>query len=737
MIVGFTTISIAFIAAVVAVIAYVFYHRDRTPEMLQLANRSFYLMSIGILGAVALLMYFIMTHHFEFNYVYSYSSRSLRWDYLMATFWAGQEGTFLLWLFYGVIFGFILIRKVSREWPLALAFLTAVQAFILLILLKRSPFAMVWHVHQDVPVGFVPSDGAGLNPLLINPWMRIHPPTLFLGYSSTMVLFAFAMAALINRDFTGWITKARPWIIFSVMVLGAGIILGGYWAYATLGWGGYWGWDPVENASLVPWLATAALLHGILIQRKRNALVKTNLFLAGFAFIMVLWGSFLTRSGVLTDFSVHSFAESGLNIYLITMVTFFAALFLVMFFKYARNIVTESFLENGIWTRETFIFAGLMALLLTAIFVFIATSAPIYTSLFGKPSNVSPHYYNQIIVPIAAIILLTVGFAPLMGWKISRFRFSKDMMISIGAAVVLTPIAIVLGMTDGRSILLFALAIFAIVANGSYTYRLLRKNAPKAGPYLTHVGLAFMVIGIVTSSIFDRHEKVNLPQGIFQKTSLGYELKFEGFVPQPDGRNRVKLRVRTPNGEYDAYPMFYFSNYTNSYMASPDVRSGLLKDIYIAPISFSPARASSEQELNLGQNETKEYGNFKIEFTRFDVNMKPDEQVVKANLKIQVNESNYTKEYHIAPAIYIRQGNMQKEEVTIPGTNYKVYLKAVDASNKRIHLAIKKPASDATAGRDIFAVEVREKPLIAILWFGAFVLIGGIALTLWDRFRSP
>ncbi len=204
MISGILLLSLAFVGAVVSAAAYFYYDKYQEEKLLQLANRAFYATGLFIVLASGVLLYNILIHNFQLNYVYSYSSRNLTPFYLVSTFWAGQEGTFLLWLLYGTIFGLILIKTVGRKNPLILFYHMLIQGFILLILLKKNPFAMIWHVHADAPVGFTPMDGAGLNPLLQNPWMVIHPPTLFLGYSSTMVLFAFAMNAMIKKQFQFW-----------------------------------------------------------------------------------------------------------------------------------------------------------------------------------------------------------------------------------------------------------------------------------------------------------------------------------------------------------------------------------------------------------------------------------------------------------------------------------------------------------------------------------------------------
>ncbi|NIV04392.1 hypothetical protein GWN26_14025, partial [Candidatus Saccharibacteria bacterium] len=505
MTIGYFLITVAFIAAIVSATAYILYYKEKQEPLLRLGNQSFVVMGISIATSLAMLIYSILTHNFQINYVYNYSSTALNKFYLFSTLWAGQEGTFMLWLFYGVIYGFILIKITARKRPLVMFFLLLVQVFLLLILLKKNPFAMIWHAHEQVPVGFMPSDGAGLNPLLQNNWMVIHPPTLFLGYSSTVVPFAFAMAAMVSRNFQGWIKEARPWVIFNVMILGTGIIMGGYWAYTTLGWGGYWGWDPVENASLVPWIFGLALLHGLIIQAKRQALVKTNFFLAGTVFLTMIWGSFLTRSGVLTDFSVHSFGASGLNLYLMIFQGLFTLLFLGVFFNaisYYKKIEEEPIrFGDGLLNRETFILAGMLTLVLTGLFVLFGTSSPIYTSWFGDPASLSPDFYNTMITPVVIAMLIVISIAPLLAWKTSELRNVSTILWSAAGALLLTLLAFFVGLTHLLSIVLFFLAAFVIIVNLKVTFLFLKRNFGNAGGYLAHVGIGFMVIGILTSSL--------------------------------------------------------------------------------------------------------------------------------------------------------------------------------------------------------------------------------------------
>lgn len=732
MIAGILIISIAFVAALLSTVSYGFYHKERDERLLMLGNLFFYICGGMIVLSAVLLSYSLMTHNFQLNYVYSYSSRSLSKFYLFSTFWAGQEGTFLLWLFYGTIFGAILIKTVGRKQPLVLTFLMTIHSFILLILLSKNPFAAIWHVHQEAPVGFTPVDGRGLNPLLQNPWMVIHPPTLFIGYSSTMIPFAFAMAALITKDFHNWIKMVKPWAIFSALILITGISMGGYWAYVTLGWGGYWAWDPVENASLVPWLFSVALLHGIVIQQKRRTLVRTNLILAGGAFITMLWGSFLTRSGVLTDFSVHSFAASGLSMYLIIFVALFTGIFLFAFFRNTRGLKAGNF-SDGLLNRETLMLMGMATFIVLGLIVLVGTSAPIYTSYLGEPSSVSPPFYNVTSIPVAVIMLISVALAPLLAWKISELRNKNTIIRSALIAFGITAIAILIGLRESISILLFFLSAFAIVINGIVSYGLIRKNFSKAGGYIAHVGFGLMIIGIITSSIYDTSEKVILPDGEFQKTRFGYEIKFTGFREMPDGKDEVDLVVKTKNGTYQANPKFYYSDYSQSYMASPHVNENFVKDIYISPISFTPASMANMQEVVLAKQETKTLGNIKVTFNKFNVDMSPGAQIIHADIVFAVNQNSYWQDYEVKPVLKVENGQTFRDKAKVGDTGYYVQVESVNPGAGTVQLGIITPAADMKQAKDILAVEVSEKPLISILWIGIILLVVGMVGALFSR----
>jgi cytochrome c-type biogenesis protein CcmF len=294
-----------------------------------MARLSFIGFATVVTIASMLLMHFILNHQFLYSYVARYSSRDLSLAYLVSSFWAGQEGSFLLWVLLGAWLGIFLISKAGDREPQVMLIYNLNNLFLMILLIKQSPFRML-------PIA--PPDGQGLNMLLQDPWMVIHPPVVFLGYAAFTIPFAYAMSGLWRKEYDGWIKPALPWTVFSFISLGAGIIIGGYWSYKVLGWGGYWGWDPVENASLLPWLAGMALMHGMILQQTRKKLRKTNFALAAFSFILVIYCTFLTRSGVLADFSVHSFVDLGITGWLVIFMLVFIAIFLALFIARIKEI---------------------------------------------------------------------------------------------------------------------------------------------------------------------------------------------------------------------------------------------------------------------------------------------------------------------------------------------------------------------------------------------------------------
>ncbi len=737
MIIGITATALTFIALMLSIVAYYLYDRRREAFLLTFARVAFYTASILIFFQAVLLMYGILTHHFEWIYVFSYSSRDLSLFYLISTFWAGQEGTFLLWLALGALYGFWIIRTRKEEEPLVMSFMLMVLAFITIILVRKNPFEYVWQVNPaSFPRGVVPPDGAGLNPLLQDPWMVIHPPILFAGYSATMIPFAFAMYALIKRNYDTWVKPVLPFAVFAGLLLGAGIILGGYWSYVTLGWGGFWGWDPVENSSLVPWLFSLALIHGLLIQQRQGGMKKTNILLALLTFVFVLYGSFLTRSGILTDFSVHSFGKSELSGYLIGLVLFFFALsFLAYLFRI--NEVKYQPVYTDFATRESFINFGILVLVLFGVFIFIGTSWPLISGLFkSKAESFATEYYNYLAGPGAILAALLIALAPVLRWNTSSWDKMRAVLLHGVISLVFGGVIYFLGIRQFIPLLVMVLSLFLILINGQLVVRMLRKKNYAFGGYLVHVGVGLMLMGIVTSTGYDRKEKVMLPQNTPQKV-FGYRITYLGQRAAADGKNRVMLDV---DGHAEM-AKFYWSDYSQAWMVGPSVENKWIQDLYISPIQIIPADQTlpQGQRLTLIKEEKIPYGDYTLYFKGYDMNshqMGGEDIVLKAIIDVYNKNGKLIGE--IRPGLQMHRNRKAVEPVTFVDGKSKVLLKSINVENRSIEIVI----SDGDAakgnpmvGKEVLAAEVSVKPFINLLWLGTILMILGFLVALYYRFE--
>ena len=387
---------VAFVSALVTAFAYFQYFKANEIEKAswrRFSRISFYIHGVSSAMIAFSLFEIIYNHRFEYFYAYSHSSKALPVHYMISSFWEGQEGAFILWIVWNVLLGVTLIHT-NKFWegPVMIVF-ALVQAFLVsmilgvvigdlklgsspFILLRDATAAPIFEMNPD----FIPQDGTGLNPLLQNIWMVIHPPTLFLGYASTLVPFAFLIGGLVSKRYSEWIRPALPWAIFSAMILGMGIIMGAYWAYVTLNFGGYWNWDPVENAVYVPWLILVASIHTMITFKKSSTALKTSIVLVIMTFILVLYATFLVRSGVLGDSSVHSFTDLGLSGQLLIYLLFFSFVAIFLAARAWKHIPTSE-KEASVYSREFWVFIGATTLSLMAFQVIVPTSIPVWNAV--------------------------------------------------------------------------------------------------------------------------------------------------------------------------------------------------------------------------------------------------------------------------------------------------------------------------------------------------------------------
>jgi cytochrome c-type biogenesis protein CcmF len=517
---------VAFVSALVSAFAYIRYFQAN--EIDKASWRSFSRISFYIHAAsttmIALSLFeIIYNHRYEYFYAYSHSSKALPVHYMISSFWEGQEGAFILWAFWNVVLGVILIHT-NKFWeaPVMVVF-ALVQAFLISMIMGvvigdlkigSSPFMLLRDATQapifELNPDFVPEDGTGLNPLLQNIWMVIHPPTLFLGYASTLVPFAFLIGGLVTKRYSEWIRPALPWAIFSAMILGMGIIMGAYWAYVTLNFGGYWNWDPVENAVYVPWLILVASIHTMITFKKSATALKTSIVLVILSFILVLYATFLVRSGVLGDASVHSFTDLGLSGQLLIYMLFFMVIAIYLAAKSWKHIPTSE-KEASVYSREFWIFLGAVTLGLMAFQVILPTSIPAWNALvesFGGISNMAPpadqvEFYTKFQLWFAVVIALLTSVGQFFWWqKMDKKALKEALVTPYVISVLLSAAVIVLAKVyDWKYIIIVLAGMFTIVANAVILAKLLKKSTFKlTGGSLAHIGLGMILIGIMFSS---------------------------------------------------------------------------------------------------------------------------------------------------------------------------------------------------------------------------------------------
>ncbi|MES2134008.1 MAG: cytochrome c biogenesis protein CcsA [Bacteroidota bacterium] len=573
---GNSFVFLSLIAAMVSTVAYYFYSKEElTSHWKNFARISFSIHSVAVIGIAATLFYMLFNHMYEYSYVWQHSSNSMPMQYIMSCFWEGQEGSFLLWTFWNVVLGTILRRTIDSKWEApTMAVFSLVQVFLASMLLGvmlgdfslgTNPFILLRENPDFANMPFIQMpeylaklDGRGLNPLLMNYWMTIHPPTLFLGFASTLPPFAFALAGLWKRDFTSWQKPALTWTFFSIMILGTGILMGGAWAYEALSFGGFWAWDPVENSSLVPWIVIVGAGHVMIINKNKGGSLFMTHLLAISSFLLVLYSTFLTRSGILGESSVHAFTDLGMQgqlvIYVITFIFICVALLIhdklirvsyIMFsillfvasvlygykkalllgwlgistgvtvFSYMKYFPKEEE-EESLYSREFWMFIGALVLMLSALIITYFTSIPVLNKLFTlDKAPVKIPEYNLWQVPFAIVTLILVAITQFFKYKKTDTKvFFKQFRLSLLLAVVFgltctIPLYFLKDYSGAKNIekwnlisysLLFMAGLFAVFANTEYALRVLKGKIRHAGSSIAHIGFAMILIGALIST---------------------------------------------------------------------------------------------------------------------------------------------------------------------------------------------------------------------------------------------
>src|SRR3954454_12071189 len=541
--VGAISVLLAFCMAVFAVAAAVTGKYARRPFLAVSAERAVYAVWALLTLAAGVLVTLLVTGDFRIAYVASHTNHAMSGLYKFTAWWGGQEGSLLLWSFllstYAAVVVYTNRRKLRDMMPIVVAIMmTTVAFFVGMITFVASPFKSLMVGKGIIDVG----DGNGLSPLLQWWTMAIHPPFLYLGYVGFTVPFAFAMASLITKQpGEGWIHTTRRWAIVTWLFQSTGILLGMGWAYTVLGWGGYWGWDPVENASLMPWITATAFLHSVMMQEKKGMMKVWNMVLVSATFLLSILGTTLTRTGLVA--SVHAFAQSPVKPYFTTFLISAVVLTVAAILMNLKYLRSEVKLESVVSRESSFLFNNLI-LLASCFAVLWGTLFPVVMeAVTGEKETIDAPYYNRVNVPIALFLIFLTGVGPLIAWRKSSISSLKRAFLTPAIIGVLTGLVLLaLGIHQLGALISFSLCAFVLSTiliefwKGSRAiqakehlplpkavFELTWRNTRRYGGYLVHMGIVIMFIGF-TGHAFDQHETKNL--GIGQAVRFGhYDLK--------------------------------------------------------------------------------------------------------------------------------------------------------------------------------------------------------------------
>ncbi len=770
---------------------------SRPAALVKTAASLWWVMTAAVVAAFGLLMYLSITHAFEYAYIYSNTARDLELKFLISASWAGQEGSFLLWIVMNALTGVAVIHFAGEYRKPVMAVIALCQVFLISMIvgiqlgplpIGSSPFATLAEKFPDAPMiqaGIIPADGQGLNDLLRNYWMVIHPPILFAGFASMIVPFAFAIAALWKRRYMEWVRPALPWTLFAVMSLGVGIVLGGYWAYITLSFGGYWAWDPVENSSLVPWLVGVAALHTMIVQKRSGHSQKASLFLSITAYILVVYSTFLTRSGILGEISVHSFVDLGLYNQLLLWILSMAAVGFGLFAVRYRELPTPP-TEPELLSREFMIFSGAMLLCAFGAVVLVGTSSPILGRIFrDSPSVVPLEFYNTWSMPLTIVFMFLAGMAQLFWWhKMNVETINRVLVKPVVFSVVGTILLMIFSpfrevvawkgvigeaATQTASIggaigawwaansyglgivMIVFVSFFALFGNGAVLWRIARGNLRLAGGAMAHVGLAIMVLGIIVSSglsspvyrggvqIGDNRDNFILTRG--QTLALsGYTFSYKGQAINEDGHPVYELDITDPRGRsYAMNPVVYLSN-KGQWIQNPDVRKFVEKDVFLAVspnVMFEQEGDGRQGQLNLARGDSAIVGDsrYSIRFREFELNVDPDllsdSTDVAVGAVVDIRDLSSGRVQTVRPVYMImKDRSVQYVQNTVTDWGITVAFTAMNVDNGQITLGVD---GVRVTPEDWLVVQAYEKPLISLVWIGFIILTAGFIIAIVRR----
>ncbi|PZF72424.1 cytochrome c biogenesis protein CcsA [Taibaiella soli] len=794
----------SFIAALFSAFSYFKAAQTETKDIsasnswLLLGRNGFIFHTASIFGIFTALYYIISSHLFEYNYAWQHSSLALPTKYLLSCFWEGQEGSFLLWTIWHCVLGLVVMATARKLESRTMAIISLVQVALTTMLLGfyfgadikvgSTPFMLLRNQMAGAPIfaqgnymSFI-KDGNGLNVLLQNYWMVIHPPVLFLGFASTIVPFAFVMAALWKRDYQSFIKPTIAWSLFAGAVLGTGIMMGGAWAYESLTFGGYWAWDPVENASLVPWLTLVAGLHTLLVYKSTGRTLGATFILLILTYLFVWYSTFLTRTGVLGDTSVHAFTGEGKSLYwhLLVVLGVLMVLSITLLSVRWKKLPTVKG-EEATSSREFWMFIGSIILLLSAFQIIFSTSLPVWAPLAKKILNkeIAPPVdpvaqYNNIQVWVAIIVALLSASILYLKFKKTETKKVWQRLGITGLIGLVISLGISLSMKIDAwqyAVLMFA-ACFAVVANIYYGIAIQKGSLKKMGASIAHLGFALMIVGIILSSYKKEVISIN---------TLGVVMDF-GKKTQAENiresRENVLLFLNTPvvMGEYTAtykgdsastdpgdprhyYRVDYerrdsitkkvvekFSLYPDAFInpkgqqglsANPSSKHYLSRDVFTFITSaIDPSKrtdTASYKTYIVHKGDSIYFNNGYMVFENVDGKVNdPRYQPEQGDLAVTATMDVYDASglvKKIKPLYYLRGQSSNYIEDTLRDMGIYTRFSRVIPEDNAIEILLKQ----TNPKDDYIVLKAMVFPYINVLWLGTAVMVIGFLLSIWYR----
>ncbi|MEN6386116.1 MAG: cytochrome c biogenesis protein CcsA [Phycisphaerales bacterium] len=700
---------LAYMALILALlttgIATIFYCKAyRSPASTEETAILFYrTAACAILIASGYLLYFLLSDNFRYEYVFSYSAHKQAFAYKISAFWAGQEGSFLLWALFHTVFGLFLSRKKA---PAAMAAFCALQLLLLVVLVCKSPFR---------PMPGLEADGMGMNPLLQDPWMVIHPPFVFLGYAALAVPFALSIHGLFTGHHKEVIAQSLPWTLFAWSSLGAGIFMGGYWAYKVLGWGGYWAWDPVENSSLVPWLVTGALLHLLLLARVRNTAVKYAYLAAISNFVLILYGTYLTRSGVLDNFSTHSFSNEGMGGLLGSILLLTAVSGLVILVWYWSKMPNEP-LYVHVKSREFCLCATAIILAVISLIVFIGMSTPLVTGFRGHPASIDTAFYNTAALPLTAAMVVLLAEGTLLPWgDNSALHLQKYWWLG-GIAFI----AVILTFIAGIDNLFAMITVGAAAATAAATLTALHNKILPWPAGVAHLGLSIALVGIIFSSLASQSVTTSFEPGQRQEV-LGQGVTYMGKQSDAAGNTFYhEFALDTPLNTV-LLPHTKLSAAGEPAVHEPGIYRGLTADLYLTPA----LQSNDVQKYQLHKDEKITPEGLEIKFIRFTMNSGPEGDI-KAAAILEVTKDGIVQE--VTPELIPQKGQLFRVPVTV--FNYEIALTSLNIKDGEAEITLR--SLESINKPEKLETEISRKPLMSFVWLGAILVTLG---TVWAALK--